>query len=134
MPGGFLTMSPYLYCFWQLLVSLDKILAQDLDAYGLIILDEQAKQEKIVENLKAYRYLRSTGLISRIVDYPIFRTKSQNLMLALPDFTGYIFHRWYCDEHAGKTPQPKIEEWRKEYTWPRFLYWSAESLDRIGGC
>ena len=119
VPVGFFTASPYMFCFWQLLVSLDRILADELNAYGLIILDEQTKHEKIIENLKVYRYLRLTNLIDRIVDYPVFRTNSQNLMLALPDFTGYIFHRWYCDEHAGKKPQAKIEEWRTEYTLPQ---------------
>ena len=40
-------------------------------------------------------------------------------MLALPDFSGYIMHKWYCDESDGKTPQPKIDEWRKEYLFPQ---------------
>ena len=61
--------------------------------------------------------------MNRIVDYPIFGNSRQNLMLTLPDVSGYIFRRWYCDEHFGKTPMPKIEQWRHEYILPHtFLH------------
>ena len=74
-------MSPYVYCFWYLLVALDRLLAEDLNAYGMMILDEQNKNEKILENLHFYRYLRSANLMDRVIDYPVFRTNKQNLML-----------------------------------------------------
>ena len=82
LPGGYLTMSPYVYCFWYLLVALDRLLAEDLNAYGMMILDEQNRNEKILENLHFYRYLRSANLMDRVIDYPVFRTNKQNLTTA----------------------------------------------------
>ncbi|CAM4161751.1 DUF3800 domain-containing protein [Deinococcus marmoris] len=98
---------------WEIDLSL-----QELDAYGMVFLDQQQGYESL-EKLNVYRVLRHHGMLKRLLEAPIYRDGRFNTMLAVPDIAGFITVGLEADQlHVPPKRRPKLEEWHDEYVLP----------------
>jgi hypothetical protein len=113
----------YRYSFPTLLGSIDEAL-EDLDAYGMLFLDQQ-KEHEVLSRMSYYKVARGAGHLKRIIENPIFCDNRVHTLLSLADFSGYIFTGCIRDRLRASA-SPKLSEWNDKFIAPSLLRQTRE--------
>ncbi len=108
----------YLQTFSILIFTIDHLLKK-LNAHGSIIIDQQDEFQHYA-SLNTYRAFRSRGLLDRIIENPIYCDSRVQTLLAIPDFSGYVYGGVNLDQIKGKN-RPKLFEWFQKFILPQIV-------------
>ncbi len=118
----------YIYelSFIGLIFLLNRIL-EKMDSYGMIIHDQHGDLE-VLSRLKIYRAFKSQGIISRIIENPIYKDSRIHSMLATADFAGYVRGGMKVDALKGKS-RPMLSAWNSLYIEPNIIQSTQSDFD-----
>lgn len=105
----------YAYAFADMICDVDSKL-NELNAYGMLIIDQQDEFQHY-SSLEIYKFLRSSGAISRTVENPLYLDSRTQTLLCIPDFLGYVVGGVKRDELSGKD-RPNLRKWFSEFVEP----------------
>lgn len=105
----------YAYAFADMICDVDSKL-NELDAYGMLIIDQQDEFQHY-SSLEIYKFLRSSGAISRTVENPLYLDSRTQTLLCIPDFLGYVVGGIKRDDLIGRD-RPNLRKWFSDLVEP----------------